>query len=249
MQREGAALFSAVLQTALRSEVEMRPSKVFCAVLLHIAATFLTTPSLYAQDIPGGHLITNQIWVETLEPGDYAQQDNPPCLTKDMNNAPALVSAAAATDFTKVGTPAILVKQPLVALAIYVLTSQTKDWLRKQGGDIAKALVPDRYASCAVVTFDKRKFPEYKQFATRVWMAEKGKNLDACKERAGNWTKCNVGWAAVSRTEDSSFITYVVKNWSGDRTRAARLDVYGYKQAGTCPTNLGFGNLGVDCSN
>jgi hypothetical protein len=220
-------------------------------VMLIGLTAILAATGAFAQAIPGGQLITQDILV-TIPEADYAKDDYPPCHSKDMNNPAQLASGLAAAKFLTTPNPALQIIASFASQFIYVVIAQGQDWVRKQGGTGGMWLVPDRYATCVAVTFDKQKYPQYKQFASRVWMREQGPNnfLKPCKEGAGDWTKCEVGWAAVQQTDDGSVITYIIKNWSHNRTREARVDFYGYEQAGACPTHLSndTGNLGVHCS-
>jgi hypothetical protein len=216
-------------------------------VLLGITAALITFGA-QAQDVPPGDTIVDlQV---RIPHGDYAQQDNPPCRVQEMNSTAELVRDLVSNDLSKSNNPTLQILRPVAEQFVFQIVSQAEDQLRGMGGDLAKWLVPDRYAECAVFTLDKTRYPQYRQFASRVYMAEVGGDFGYCRQRAeGGWIKCGVGWAAGKNSEDARFITFTVKNWSGDRTRVGRVFFFGFKEAGACPQNMPNGNEGVDCSN
>jgi hypothetical protein len=164
-----------------------------------------------------------------LPSSDYAQSDNPPCYVHEMDNAAQLIGGLAATGFTS-SNPTLAVLSPGVASATYAIVERAHAWINKQGGDIAKFISPNRYATCGVVAIpiDKLKGRRYQAIEYTVRIAEKGTpNVGGCHEGAGAWTKCDVGWAAYTVSNTPGFANLTVKNWCHDRDRVAVVEVYG----------------------
>jgi hypothetical protein len=207
----------------------------FIGVIVVVAIS-ISMHGAVAQPPPGDYMpgLLSQTPV-TLPPGDYAQTDNPPCYVRRMDDAVGLVAGEAARGFAK-AYPEVAVFAPIVGSLAYTIVAQSHDWLQQQGGDIAKALAPDRYASCAVIAI-----PLYGTRITELWVSmfevsvfEQGQAQSSaghCTQWEPNsgWFKCEgVGYAAFTAVHTPQFLIVTLKNWSGDRTRDALVSVFGY---------------------
>jgi hypothetical protein len=160
----------------------------------------------------------------TLGPSDYVHVDNPPCHAERQDNVAELAGALAAGAFEST-YPELKLASPLVGGAATQIVVQSEDWIRQQGGDIGKFLVPDRYATCATVAADLP--ANCPMVNLSVSMAESGGDFGACDLGWPGGGACRIGWSAytweVKSGSAGSFAAITLKNWSNDRTRRANV--------------------------
>jgi hypothetical protein len=209
----------------------------FIGVIVLVAISIPFNGAL-AQPPPGND--TPRLLSQTpvkLPPGDSAQTDNPPppCYVRRMNDGVGIVADEAAGGFAQ-PYPDVAVFPPIVGSIAYTLVAQSDNSLAQLGGDIAPALVPYRYASCAVIVI-----PLNGIRITELWVSmfevsafEQGQaepSTGHCThwDSYSGWFKCeDVGSAAFTAVHTSQFLVVTLKNWSDDRTRGALVTVFGY---------------------
>jgi nucleoid-associated protein YgaU len=150
--------------------------------------------------------------------GNYAQSDNPSCPPNGFNmddpSAMAIAVAGASVTAFPVGM--------LIPLATVIAGD-----LASVGGDIAKAIVPAsaRHSSCASLAL--RLPPNTRNAVVRVYASEGGGGFGECTQVEGAFRKCPTGWSAWTFLQKGDVVVATAKNWSHNRARVFRIEVYG----------------------
>jgi hypothetical protein len=166
--------------------------------------------------------------VITVEHGDYIAGGDGYgyCRsTGSYNNEQALTSAAAAAIVTKIGATGVW-----GIIATTFLSQVFDQEIRSSGGSIKEWLenfgAVQSFAACGNVTLaipDGAKFLGVQGFATD---AANGWQDQPCFPPDGNGRYvCKIGWSEWIWSQNGRVVTGIFVNWSGDRTRKARLGV------------------------
>ncbi len=166
--------------------------------------------------IPSEKLIVEKMFV--VPPGSYAQSSNPPCVDASIENVAGIARDIAANQLAS--------DHP--ALSSLVPTSD--DEIRTVMVPLNFAGIlgigdPNRPASCAIVA--ARLTSKHHSVRVDVSASDSLGNWQPCKEQSGTWMICGIGWSAWSYNVLDDVIVATFKNWSADRTRSARIQVYG----------------------
>lgn len=154
----------------------------------------------------------------TVPNGDYAVSSNPPCSNISIENVATLAREIS----SDTGKWASLLPKKEGEMQVEINPTNS---MSSAGGDIAKLIAPDRRAACAIVTGQTP--DKYKSLRIDVSAADSSGNWSSCQVPSGPWLICSIGWAAWSYKVEDHIVVATFKNWSHNRSRAARIQVFG----------------------
>jgi hypothetical protein len=165
-----------------------------------------------------GLISAHEIYVDH---GDYADVDNPPC-HQGEDNALGLM-----TDKLVHGTLIIPSLGELAGGFVEETIPALANLVKSSPGDAFSFLAPNRYSTCGMV-FAKIP-PGTTGVTVRVFAAEGDKRYKECTERAGDFLKCPgpANYSAWLYRRDGDFVGATYKNWSHNRARNGRIELYG----------------------
>jgi hypothetical protein len=144
--------------------------------------------------------------------GGYALTPAPTCPNQQLEDTAGIVSAmlrnALAQSYPDLQSLAPTVTKPAVSIS-------------RSGGSRGDA------ASCGIVAFEVPS--DYKSVRAEFSAGEKDGALRPCLQQVGPSLNCDVGWAAWTWSASDTKALATFKNWSGDRTRQARVRLIGIK--------------------
>jgi hypothetical protein len=174
--------------------------------------------SLAHCQVQSGLIAAKEFYVDH---GDYSDVDNPPCRGSEDNVLADIVQGLA---HATIVIPSL---GQFVGSFIDQSLPAVRELAKQSGGDLLKPLAPNRYANCGTVFLQV--LPGTTNLSVKVLAAEGDKHYQECTERAGQFLKCPqpAGWSAWIWKQDGDFIGATYKNWSHDRARNGRIEVYG----------------------
>jgi nucleoid-associated protein YgaU len=156
----------------------------------------------------------------TVPSSDYVLSDNAPCPTggkfnfNDLNAAATVAGIASAATGFPVGV--------LLPLGMVLVGDAAKN-----PSVVSQWIVPAeaRHSTCASLAI--RVPAGARDVTVKVYAAEAGGPLRECTQVDGTFLKCPTGWNAWSYTRKGDLIVALAKNWSHNRTRVMKIEIWG----------------------
>jgi LysM domain len=101
------------------------------------------------------------------------------------------------------------------------------DLIKHSGGNWYHFLAPSRYANCGILMVQLP--DDTTNVSLRVYGAEGDKNYKECIVPVGDFLKCAepAGYSAWIYKRQGAYLAATYKNWSHDRARNGRIELYG----------------------
>jgi hypothetical protein len=145
--------------------------------------------------------------------GGYALTSSPTCPTPQLEDTAGIVSAMLRNALAQ-SYPDLQSLAPTATKAAVSISQSSGS-----RGDAA---------SCGIVAFEVPS--DYKSVRAEFSAGEKDGALRPCLQQVGPSLNCDVGWAAWTWSASGTKAVATFKNWSGDRTRQARVRLIGTKE-------------------
>ncbi len=156
----------------------------------------------------------------SVPPGDYAQSSNPSCSNPALENVGVVANAIATNTLSSAFPQLDSLFHANDQVAVFPPDATA---LSSSGGDIAKLLTPNRSAACAVIALNLK---GHHVARVEIAAADQANPFAPCIEQSGPWSICQIGWSAWTYRIVDGELVATFKNWSSNRTRVARIQVF-----------------------